>query len=216
MKAIYIVGILLVTAVLIASAIAFGAPAVQISEQIKISDKVDVSTVKAPTVDSGTAVTVGYSGLVTVTKTEALTGKVVVIEDEKHNLLTNLGRKFIHAKLSGYDTNASNITRAISISSDSGGSIAVTDTQLTGELTSNGFARNNTVQYADNSVSLGSYFINASFTATAAGPIWINSTGLNYQNAPNSNGNLFAELAITPQSMLISDKLDVSWNITAS
>jgi hypothetical protein len=207
-----LIGLIALSIVAGASIVMSNTVPVQTSEQIKVTDSIDQPTViesSAPEQDNGAQI--GYKGHVTIYKTEALTGKTTIVAD-KDNLLTTLGKKLIIAKLTNSDTNVSNVTRAVSLSADSGAGIAVGDTQLTSELTANGLARNATPTVTLNGTT--GYNVSAHWTATASQNAA--STGLQYHNGSATNGNLFAALAFTQQSLLINDQLQIVWQITIS
>lgn len=157
-------------------------------------------------------VNVGYDGYVTVLKTEALTGKTTVVEDSKHNLITNIGINFIKAKLNGTDVTAANNLSSVSLSADSGAGIAATDAILASEITTNGLHRNGTAGWSLNGT--GGFNLTATWTATASQSAA--STGLQWSSTPNSGANLFAALAFTQQDLLINDQLQVIWQIVIS
>lgn len=152
-----------------------------------------------------------YDGYVTIYKVEALTGQKILVENSKHNLLTNIGKNFIKAKLNGSDVTATNNLSSVSLSADAGGGIAATDTQLNTEINANGLARNGSVWSVNGT---NGFNITAVWTATNSQSAA--STGLQWTNAAASNNNLFAELPFSSQSLLVNDQLQVIWQITLS
>jgi len=212
MKTINKVLILLVTiGVAAIAAFALSAPAVTNSEQIKITDTIQTEVVSsAPSPDNGAQI--GYKGHVTIYKTEAKTGITTLVAD-KDNLLMNSGKRFIQDKLNAVDVNASNRTLAISLASN-GTTPDASWSQISDELTTLGFVRNTTGTYTLNGTS-GGYNVSSSWTATDT-KANIQLTGLHWNNLSASDGNLFAALQFTNQSLLINDRLDLVWQITIS
>lgn len=201
-----VLGMLAVIGVIAVAAYAFSAPAVQNSEQI--NTVIEQSVIEAKTYNPGA---VHYKGHVQVSVLRADTGIRTIVAD-KDNLITNGGVNFIRDKLTGVDANNTNRTWAISLSS-SGVTPLTTWTQIDSELTTNGFARNSTGYYQTNGT--GAYNISATWTATGTQNN-IELTGLQWNNASNSNGNLFAALQFTNQSLLVNDILQINWSIFIS
>lgn len=198
------IGILGVITMFALAAFALSAPAVQNVEQ----SLPDV----APEESGFSGAKIGYDGYVTIKKYEAATDKWITVEDGKHNLLTNIGKNFIKAKLNGSDVAVANNLSSVSLSADAGGGIAATDAILTSEITTNGLLRNGTATWTLNGTSGFNY--TATWTATASQSAA--STGLQWSSIPNSGGNLFAALAFTQQDLLVNDQLQVIWQIVIS
>jgi len=186
------------------AAFALSAPAVQNVEQ--------VSTDVTPAGDSFSGARIGYDGYVTIKKYEAATDKWITVEESKHNLLTNIGKNLIKAKLNGSDVAAANNLSSVSLSADNGAGIAATDIVLASEISTNGLGRNGTATWSNNGTSGFNY--TATWTATASQSAA--STGLQWSSVPSSSGNLFAALAFTQQDLLINDQLQVIWQIVIS
>jgi hypothetical protein len=212
-------GILLVVGVASAFAVAHRIDE-QPSEQIKIGNSVanptTILSATEPQLDAnGGGVTVAgvhYNGRVTIVKTEAKTGKRTLVADSKHNQITNLGYQFIVNKLTQTDTNATNKTAYISLAAN-GSTPVVAWTQISNELTTNGLARNGTATVTTNGTT--GYNVSVTFTATGTTNN-IALTGLHYENMPASDGNLFAALSFSNQSLNVNDELNIVWQITIS
>ena len=202
MKSTKTIGILGIIAMFAFAAFALSAPTVQNVEQLAPDSE--------PVGFSGA--NIGYDGYVTIKKYEAASGEWKIVEQSKHNLITNIGKNFIRAKLNGSDVTVANNLSSVSLSADAGGGIAATDAILTSEITTNGLARNGTATWSANGTSGFNY--TARWTATASQSAA--STGLQWSSTPNSGGNLFAALAFSSQSLLVNDQLQVIWQIIIS
>ena len=214
MKTINKVLILLVTiGVAAIAAFALSAPAVQNSDQIKIDDTVQlgVTSITEPVILQKNPGQISYKGHVQVSILRADTGVREIVAD-KDNLITNGGLAFISRKLNAQDVNASNRTLAISLA-DIGTVPLATWSILSGEKTTLGFTRNTTGLYT--STATGQYTVNATWVALGTMNN-INTTGLHWNNASNSDGNLFAALQFSNQSLLINDILQCNWSIIIS
>jgi len=200
-----LIGLVAIGMVAIA-AFAVSVPAVSNTEQT-ITPMVSIIE---PTPDQGASI--GYKGHVTIWKTEALTG-ITTLVDDKDNLLMNSGKRFIANKLNAVDVNASNRTLAISLASN-GTTPAASWTMISDEITDTGLARNTSGTYSLNGTS-GNYNISSSWTATGT-KTNIQLTGLHWNNLSASDGNLFAALQFSNQSLLINDILSITWQVTLS
>lgn len=132
---------------------------------------------------------------------------ITVIED-KHNLLTNGGRDFIHAQAYRNTSAGTEGSRYIAVSNDSG-SPAAGDTTLTGEISTNGLARaaatTNTHTNGTNTSVLG-----ITFTATGAHSNVQKSALFNQA----STGTMTHENTFTPVTLATDDQLQISWTLT--
>jgi hypothetical protein len=170
-------------------------------------------TLASASQDSGNGVTganLHYNGYVTVWKTEAATGKKTLVLDHKHNQITTIGQAFIVNKLNAQDINNSNRTLAMVVASN-GTTPDASWTKISDELTTNGFSRNTTGTYTVNGTN--GYNVSASWTATGTQNN-VQLTGLQWNNASQSDGNLFAAVSFGNQSMMVNDILTATWQIT--
>jgi hypothetical protein len=162
--------------------------------------------------NSGSKTLVHYDGWVDIWKTNALTGQVTHILNHKHNQITSIGQTFIVNKLNSVDTNNSNRTLAMVLASN-GTAPSIAWTKITDELNSSGLARNTTGQFSMN----GTNGFNVSSTWTATSPQSnVELTGLQWENASMSDGNLFAAVQFSNTSLLTNDQIAVTWQVTIS
>lgn len=132
----------------------------------------------------------------------------IPITENKHNLLTNGGRDFIHAQAYRNTSAGTEGSRYIAVTSDSGAP-AAGDTTLASEITTNGLGRaaatTNTHTNGTNTSVLGITFT-ASGTHTN-----VQKSGLFNQA---STGTMTHENTFTPVSLATNDQLQISWTLT--
>ena len=127
------------------------------------------------------------------------------------NVITNLGECYVRNIMGFNNETGHNETKWISLSNDA--SPAATWTKLTNEVTANGFGRalgtvaawNNGTDYAFN--------VTKTFTATADGNE-LQCAGLNWNDTPDSDSNLFACAAFTQTTFNTGDNCTITWVIT--
>lgn len=131
-----------------------------------------------------------------------------VVQDWKHNLLTNGGRDFFHNQCY---TNTAAGTRGSGfvVLSESAVAPAVTDTVVAGEITINGLARADATTKT-HTVGTNSTTIEHTFTATAAFTAVQKSGLLNASSA----GTLSHENTFTSTALATNDQLKVTWTLT--
>jgi hypothetical protein len=160
--------------------------------------------------NDGTSVGIHYNSDVQIYKFTAETG-VKNLVYENHNLLVNNGKEYIKTQIGSGSAVASNSTKYISLS-NSASAPGAGDTVIPAEITAGtGFDRA-VATYSSNGTGAWNY--TKVFTATNSQSLQL--TGLNYNSVSASDGNLFASLAFTPQSMLVNDQLTVVWSISVS
>ena len=211
MKQIYKIGIAMVAICMFAiGAYSLSAPAaVQTNEQpITITPSVESLTLASAPPDNGASVK--YKGHVTIYKTEALTGITTKVAD-KDNLLVTNGITYIRNQIGSGTSQASNWTGAISLS-DSASSPAVGWTVIPNEITNTNAT--NLSRHLGTYSANGTTGYNVTYTWTASATHNnVQLTGLSFTNVSGAN-TLFAALTFTPQSLLVSDTLNIIWQIT--
>jgi hypothetical protein len=148
------------------------------------------------------------NGFMSVYLKRADSDKWIPIIENKHNLLTNGGRDFIHAQAYGNTSAGTQGSRYIAVSTDSG-SPAAGDTTLTGEISTNGLARaaatTNTHSAGTNTSVLG-----ITFTASGAHTNVQKSALFN----ASSSGTMTHENTFTAVTLATNDQLQVTWTLT--
>lgn len=131
-----------------------------------------------------------------------------VVQDWKHNLLTNGGRDFFHNQCY---TNTAAGTRGSGFValSESAVAPAAADTVVAGEITLNGLARADATTKT-HTVGTNSTTIEHTFTATAAFTAVQKSGLLNASSA----GTLSHENTFTSTALATNDQLKVTWTLT--
>ena len=130
------------------------------------------------------------------------------ITENKHNLLTNGGRDFIHAQAYTNVAAGTQGSRCIAVSTDAGAP-AAGDTTLTGEISTNGLQRANATT---NTHSAGTNTSTLGITFTASGThTSVQKTAL--FNA-TSSGIMTHENTFTPVTLASADSLQVTWTLT--
>lgn len=131
------------------------------------------------------------------------------ITENKHNLLTNGGRDFIHAQAYRNTSAGTEGTRYIAVTTNATAPDAA-DTALTGEITTNGLARaaatTNTHSNGTNTSTLG-----ITFTASGAHTN-VQKSGL--FNQGTVGGTMTHENTFTPVTLATNDQLQVTWTLT--
>ena len=139
----------------------------------------------------------------------ANTDNWIPITENKHNLLTNGGRDFIHAQAYTNTASGTEGSRFIAVTVNSGAP-AAGDTTLTGEITGTGLERaaatTNTHSAGTNTTTLGVTFT-ASGTHTA-----VQKSALFNQLAVG--GTMTHENTFTPVTLSSGDSLQVTWTLT--
>ena len=136
------------------------------------------------------------------------TDKWIPIIENKHNLLTNGGRDFIHAQAYTNVAAGTQGSRCIAVSTDAGAP-AAGDTTLTGEISTNGLQRANATT---NTHSAGTNTSTLGITFTASG------THTSVQKSAlfnaTSSGIMTHENTFTPVTLASADSLQVTWTLT--
>jgi hypothetical protein len=146
-------------------------------------------------------------GYVTVIKNVGTDSEEVICKD-KHNLLTNSGRDWMHAQVY---TNTSAGTRGagyIGLSSNTG-TPAATDTTLAGEITANGLQRID-AGTKTHTGGTNSTTIQHTFTASAVHTAVVKASLFNAA----SNGFMAHINTFTAVTLQASDTLQVTWTVT--
>ena len=132
----------------------------------------------------------------------------IPVTENKHNLLTNGGRDFIHSQAYRNTSAGTEGSRYIAVSTDAGAP-AAGDTTLTGEISTNGLQRaaatTNTHSAGTNTSVLGITYT-ASNTHTS-----VQKSALFNQS---STGTLTHENTFTPVTLQANDQLQVTWTLT--
>jgi hypothetical protein len=146
-------------------------------------------------------------GYVTVIKNVGTDSEEIICKD-KHNLLTNSGRDWMHAQVYT-DTSAG--TRGagyIGLSSNTG-TPAATDTTLAGEITANGLQRID-AGTKTHTGGTNSTTIQHTFTASAVHTAVVKASLFNAA----SNGYMAHINTFTAVTLQASDTLQVTWTVT--
>ena len=146
-------------------------------------------------------------GYVTVIKNVGTDSEEVICKD-KHNLLTNSGRDWMHAQVY---TNTSAGTRGagyIGLSSNTG-TPAATDTTLAGEITANGLQRID-AGTKTHTGGTNSTTIQHTFTASAVHTAVVKASLFNAA----TNGYMAHINTFTAVTLQASDTLQVTWTVT--
>ena len=146
-------------------------------------------------------------GYVTVIKNVGTDSEEIICKD-KHNLLTNSGRDWMHAQVY---TNTSAGTRGagyIGLSSNTG-TPAATDTTLAGEITANGLQRID-AGTKTHTGGTNSTTIQHTFTASAVHTAVVKASLFNAA----SNGYMAHINTFTAVTLQASDTLQVTWTVT--
>ena len=146
-------------------------------------------------------------GYVTVIKNVGTDSEEIICKD-KHNLLTNSGRDWMHAQVY---TNTSAGTRGagyIGLSSNTG-TPAATDTTLAGEITANGLQRID-AGTKTHTGGTNSTTIQHTFTASAVHTAVVKASLFNAA----SSGYMAHINTFTAVTLQASDTLQVTWTVT--
>jgi hypothetical protein len=128
------------------------------------------------------------------------------------NLITDIGELYVRNILGFDNVTNHNATKWISLSND--GSPAVGWTELTTEVNANGFSRAlGTVVAWENS---GDRAFNVSKQFTATGTQQLQTAGLQWNDTPVSDNNLFAGADFTQTTFNSADTLTITWVITVN
>jgi hypothetical protein len=148
------------------------------------------------------------NGYVSVFLKRANTDTWTPIVVNKHNLLTNGGRDFIHNQAYTNTSAGTQGSRYIAVTTDTG-SPAAGDTTLTSEITTNGLGRaaatTNTHSAGTNQSTLG-----ITFTASGAHTAVQKSALFN----ASSSGTMTHEATFTSVTLATNDQLQVTWTLT--
>jgi hypothetical protein len=148
------------------------------------------------------------NGFMSVFLKRADSDKWETIVENKHNLLTNGGRDFIHNQAYTNTSAGTQGSRYIAVTTDTG-SPAAGDTTLTSEITTNGLGRaaatTNTHTAGTNTTTLG-----ITFTATGAHTAVQKSALFNASSA----GTMTHENTFTAVTLATNDQLQVTWTLT--
>ena len=147
-------------------------------------------------------------GYMSVYLKRANSDKWIPITQNKHNLLTNGGRDFIHNQAYTNVAAGTQGSRYIAVTTDAGAP-AAGDTTLTGEISTNGLARaaasTNTHTNGTNTSTLG-----ITFTASGAHTSVQKSALFNASSA----GIMTHENTFTAVTLATNDQLQVTWTLT--
>jgi hypothetical protein len=147
-------------------------------------------------------------GYMSVYLKRANSEKWETITKDKHNLLTNGGRDFIHAQAYGNTSAGTQGSRCIAVSTDSGAP-AAGDTTLTGEISTNGLARANATTNT-HSAGTNTSVLGITFTASGAHTNVQKSALFNATSA----GTMTHENTFTAVTLATNDQLQVTWTLT--
>ena len=141
--------------------------------------------------------------------TEACTAdpSTVFAVKKHHNLTTNAGKDFIKAQISGTATTSNCIYIAVGTTAITP---AVTDTTLSGEVTTNGLQRAPGTYAA---VGTGTFTLTKLFTATGAVS---NVQAASVSTAASSGTMCFEVGSLGPTTLASTDTLNVVWSGTAN
>ena len=146
-------------------------------------------------------------GYVTVIKNVGTDSEEIICEN-KHNLLTNSGRDWMHAQV--YTNTAAGTIGAYFIGlTVNTGTPAATDTALTGEITAGGLAR--AAGSTTHSAGGNSTTIQKTFTASAVHTAVVKAALFNQLAVGGTMAHINTFTAVTLQS---SDTLQVTWTVT--
>ncbi len=124
---------------------------------------------------------------------------------EQHNLITGNGSKHVRNFL-GFANQTNVASIHLSLSND--GAPVKTWGKLPGEITANGLGR----QTGAPTVVNGTAY-QVTYTWTATGAQDVAATGLHWNPAGDSDGNMLAAAAISSVSLQINDMLQVTWTV---
>lgn len=126
------------------------------------------------------------------------------------NLITNIGENYVGNILGFNNVTAHNATKWISVSNDA--TPLVTWTELGTEIAANGFNRSlGTVAKWANGTDVA-YNVSNKFTST--GSQQLQCAGLQWNDTPLSDNNLFAAATFTQTTFASGDNLTITWVIT--
>lgn len=126
------------------------------------------------------------------------------------NLITNIGERYVRNILGFDNVTANNATKWISLSNV--GSPSAMWTELDTEVAANGFTRAlGTVTAWNNGTD---YAFNVTKKFTASGTQQLQTAGLQWNDTPESDGNLFAAATFTQTTFAANDNLTITWVIT--
>jgi len=138
---------------------------------------------------------------------ETLEGKY---EASIHNVITNIGEKYVRDILGFDNVTNHNATKWISLSNT--GSPSVTWTQLDTEVNANGFTRalGSVVSWMNGT----DYAYNVTKKFTASGTQQLKNAGLQWSGVALSDNNLFACAGFTQTTFNANDNCTIRWVIT--
>lgn len=126
------------------------------------------------------------------------------------NLITDIGERLARNIIGFDNVSSNNATKWISLSNV--GSPLVTWTELNTEVAANGFTRAlGTVTAWNNGTD---YAFNVTKKFTASGTQQLQTAGLQWNDTPESDGNLFAVATFTQTTFESGDNLTITWVIT--
>ena len=129
---------------------------------------------------------------------------------ESGNLITNIGEQYVRNIIGFDNVTNNNATKWISLSNV--GSPLVTWTELDTEVNANGFSRAlGTVAAWANGTD---FAYNVSNKFTASGSQQLQTAGLQWNDTPVSDNNLFAAATFTQTTFASGDNLTITWVIT--
>lgn len=129
----------------------------------------------------------------------------VVYEYETHNLITTIGSTHIRNFL-GWANQTNEASRYISLSNDA--TPLTSWTKLPGEITGSGLHRETGSQ---SNVNVTAYQVTYTWTANATQSV--QCTGLHWDGASDTSGNLLAAASISSVSLQANDQLQVTWTV---
>jgi hypothetical protein len=129
---------------------------------------------------------------------------------ESGNLITDLGENYVRNILGFDNVSNNNATKWISLSNV--GSPLVTWTELDTEVAANGFTR--ALGTATAWLNGTDYAYNVTHKFTASGTQQLQTAGLQWNDTPESDGNLFAAATFTQTTFETNDNLTITWVIT--
>jgi len=130
---------------------------------------------------------------------------VLIYEYDQHNLITTIGSKHIRNFL-GWANQTNQASIYISLSNDA--SPQTSWTKLPVEITGSGLDK---ATGTPSNVNSTAYQVTKTWTANASQSV--QCTGLHWDSAPDTSGNLFAAASISSVSLQANDQLQVTWTV---
>jgi hypothetical protein len=126
------------------------------------------------------------------------------------NLITNIGERYVRNILGFNNVSDHNATKWISLSNV--GSPLASWTELDTEIAANGFTR--AIGTVTSWMNGTDYAYNVSKKFTATGQQQLQTAGLQWNDTPESDNNLFAAATFSQTTFETDDNLTITWVIT--